>query len=181
MSSTYQTTEPGSGTDGAIWIDSDSDALYNFTPVIATLNRWRKTVTGGQTSLTGADDNSMTLAYTPGEEQVFLNGVMLVRGSDYTAASGTSIVLGSAAQVGDTLQVLLIPPVNVATVINNSFVNAKGDIITASADNTPAILSADTDGLYLKLNSSTATGLQWAAVPDPDLTSIEVSAIMGVY
>jgi hypothetical protein len=105
MSSTYQTTEPVSGTAGQIWIDSDSDALYNFTPVLATLNRWRKTVSGGQTSLTGADDNSMTLAYTPGEEQVFLNGVMLVRNQDYTGADGVTIGGLLALSASDVVEV----------------------------------------------------------------------------
>ena len=105
MSSTYQTTEPASGTAGQIWIDSDSDALYNFTPVVATLNRWRKTVSGGQTSLTGADDNSLTLAYTPGEEQVFLNGVMLVRGQDYTGADGLTIGGLLALAASDVVEV----------------------------------------------------------------------------
>jgi hypothetical protein len=105
MSSTYQTTEPLSGSNGDIWIDSDSDALYNFTPVLATLNRWRKTVSGGQTSLTGADDNSMTLAYTPGEEQVFLNGVLLVRGQDYTGADGVTIGGLLALAANDVVEV----------------------------------------------------------------------------
>lgn len=105
MSSTYQTTEPASGTDGQIWIDSDSDALYNFVPTLATLNRWRKTVTGGQTSLTGADDNSLTLAYTPGEEQVFLNGVMLVRNQDYTASDGLTIGGLVALAANDVVEV----------------------------------------------------------------------------
>jgi hypothetical protein len=172
-----QDSMPTTEIEGQIWLDTNGTTQ----PTAVELTRWTKTVSEAGTTFTGEGDESTTLTYSPSTEQVYLNGVMLVRGSDYTAASGTSIVLGSAAQVGDTLQVLLIPPVNVATVINNSFVNAKGDIITASADNTPAILSADTDGLYLKLNSSTATGLQWAAVPDPDLTSIEISAVMGVY
>ena len=172
-----QDSMPTSEIEGQIWLDTNGTT----NPTAVELTRWTKTVTEAGTTFTGEGDEATTLSYSPSTEQVYLNGVMLVRGSDYTAASGTSIVLGSAAQVGDTLQVLLIPPVNVATVINNSFVNAKGDIITASADNTPAILSADTDGLYLKLNSSTATGLQWASVPDPDLTSIEIKAIMGVF
>ena len=172
-----QDSMPTTEIEGQIWLDTNGTTQ----PTAVELTRWTKTVAEAGTTFSGTGDESTTLSYSPSTEQVYLNGVMLVRGSDYTAASGTSIILGSAAQVGDTLQVLLIPPVNVATVINNSFVNAKGDIVTASADNTPAILSADTDGLYLKLNSSTATGLQWAAVPDPDLTSIEIKAIMGVF
>jgi hypothetical protein len=48
----------------------------------------------------------LTLAYTVGAEQVYLNGVLLVRTSDYTATTGTSIVLASGAIVGDSLAVI---------------------------------------------------------------------------
>ena len=172
-----QDSMPTSEIEGQIWLDTNGTT----NPTAVELTRWTKTVVEAGVTFTGLGDESTALSYAPSTEQVYLNGVMLVRGSDYTAASGTTITLASAAKVGDIFQVLILPPVNLATVINNSFVNAKGDIITATADNNPAILSASTDGLYLKLNSATATGLQWAAVPDPDLTSIEVSAIMGVY
>jgi hypothetical protein len=41
-----------------------------------------------------------------GAEQVYLNGVLLVRTSDYTATTGTSIVLATGAIVGDSLAVI---------------------------------------------------------------------------
>lgn len=40
---------------------------------------------------------------------------------------------------------------------------AKGDILTASGNDTPAILSAGTNGHVLTLDSGEATGLKWAA------------------
>lgn len=46
--------------------------------------------------------------------------------------------------------------------ISNSLVDAKGDIITATADNTPARLGIGDNGKVLTANSSTATGLEWA-------------------
>lgn len=46
----------------------------------------------------------------------------------------------------------------------NTF-NAKGDILSASADNTPAILSAGSNGKYLITNSATSTGLEWSSLP----------------
>ena len=49
--------------------------------------------------------------------------------------------------------------------ISASTFNAKGDILSASADNTPAILSTSTDGKYLSTNSSTSTGLEWVSLP----------------
>jgi len=48
--------------------------------------------------------------------------------------------------------------------IPKSLTDAKGDILTATADNTPARLAVGTNGYYLKADSSTSTGLAWAAV-----------------
>lgn len=47
--------------------------------------------------------------------------------------------------------------------IQNSIVDAKGDIITATADNTPARLAVGaTNGMTLQVDSTAATGLKWA-------------------
>lgn len=47
--------------------------------------------------------------------------------------------------------------------ILKSLAAAKGDLFTATANDTPAILGVGADGLFLKANSGTATGLEWAA------------------
>lgn len=48
--------------------------------------------------------------------------------------------------------------------ILKSFVDAKGDLLTATADNTPARLAVGTtNGHVLQIDSTTATGLKWAA------------------
>lgn len=44
-----------------------------------------------------------------------------------------------------------------------SLVDAKGDIVSATADNTPARLAVGSNGQVLKANSATSTGLEWAA------------------
>ena len=68
--------------------------------------RFIYTATAGQTSFTGADSLGRTLTYTDGEyTDVFLNGVKLDK-TDYTATSGTSIVLDSGASADDTLEIL---------------------------------------------------------------------------
>jgi len=63
------------------------------------------TATSGQTSFSGSDDNSNTLSYIPLFLQVFLNGVLLDNGTDYTATSGTSVVLVNGAAAGDLVQI----------------------------------------------------------------------------
>jgi hypothetical protein len=47
--------------------------------------------------------------------------------------------------------------------IQNSIVDAKGDLISATADNTPARLAVGTNGHVLTADSTEATGIKWAA------------------
>jgi hypothetical protein len=183
-------------------------------------------MSGGETSLSGYDNASQALSYTPGQEQVYLNGILLVRGDDYTATNGTSITGLSALAASDFVQVNCYNNFSVAslpvaglvgTIANNqlqnsaitingtaislggsvslpgdiesvtagtgltgggtsgsvtlaldsssvispTIVNAKGDILTASADNVPAILTAGNNGETLVVDNSTSTGLRY--------------------
>jgi len=63
---------------------------------------WKYTATNAQTSFSGNDANSESLLYTTGNIAVYLNGVLL-DATDYTATSGTTVVLASGASSGDIL------------------------------------------------------------------------------
>lgn len=65
------------------------------------------TATGGQTSFT------TSVGYRPNNLDVFLNGVLLVNGTDYTATDGSSVVLSSGATVGDTVTIIIYSNVSV--------------------------------------------------------------------
>jgi hypothetical protein len=79
--------------------------VYPATKSQVSSNFWRYTAVGGETTLTGVDSTGTSLYYYPNQEQIFLNGVLLVRGVDYTATSGTSITGLAALVAGDTVQV----------------------------------------------------------------------------
>ena len=57
-----------------------------------------ETPTAGQTT--------WSMVYIPDRLMVFLNGVKLISGTDYTATNGTSIVLAAGADTADTIEFL---------------------------------------------------------------------------
>lgn len=63
-----------------------------------------------------------------------------------------------------------IDNVDLTAAIQKSDLNAKGDILSASADNTLSVLSVGTNGQVLTANSATSSGLQWST-PEVTLTN----------
>ena len=58
-----------------------------------------------------------------------------------------------------------------ANAIQNTIVDAKGDLISATAADTPARLAVGTNGQVLTADSTAATGLKWATAAGPAWTS----------
>jgi len=86
--------------------DLDSEILFVRNIALSYTN-YLYNATAGQTTFTGSDANSYTLAYTAGSIQVFLNGILLTA-EDYTATDGTTIVLTEPAQV--SAQLIIVCP-----------------------------------------------------------------------
>ena len=88
--------------------------------------------TAGQTSFTGTDANSLTLAYTAGAIQVFLNGIRL-EADDYTATDGAAVVLTEGAQLGHQVTIVVpklasnyTPPLNWSAIALNTVLDGGG-------------------------------------------------------
>lgn len=64
------------------------------------------TITTTESSLSGVDDNGVSLSYEVGYVDVYQNGIRLVGGDDYTATNGTSITFTDAVLSGDTVEIL---------------------------------------------------------------------------
>ena len=137
---------------------------YIAASTTANFTTWKKTAAGGETSVSGTDDNSVTLSYTVGLEQVFINGVLQVRGTDYVATTGTSITGLTALIANDIVTVVCYAPFNVANTIAPTLVDAKGDLIVATAADTVGRLAVGTTAdQQLIVDSSTSTGLKWGS------------------
>jgi hypothetical protein len=163
-------------------LDNDGDALVTgalyFNSVSGTMLAWNGTAwtsissaaaifrfkfiaAGGETSLSGADASSQTLSYLAGKEQVYLNGVLLVRGTDYTATNGTSITALAALVLNDIVEIITFTALSVVTDIPQSIVDAKGDLIVGTAADTVGRLAVGTNGQVLTADSTAGTGLAY--------------------
>jgi len=90
-------------------------AYIGKTPTQAVRQRYVFTATGGETSLSGADDNSNTLVYTDGEYvDVMLNGVTLISGTDYTTTTANTIGGLTALTASDVVEVMVYDVFSVA-------------------------------------------------------------------
>ena len=161
----YQASAPTSPATGDIWVDADDEV----PGITSSLNyRWRKIAAGGETSLSGVDGTGLPLAYNPGYEQVYLNGVLQYRGSDYTATTGNTITGLTALVAGDTIEVL-------------SFVTAPiGDTYTqAAADG--KFVNKNVGGLNLVVPTSVTGGTVSANGVVTIGTAVSSIAVNGVF
>jgi len=156
---------------GAIYWNTPGATMYAWTGSAwgsisssAEIYRYKFIATGGETSVSGADASSQTLAYIVGKEQVYLNGVLLVRGTDYTATTGSSITALAALVASDVLEIITFTALSVVTDIPQSIVDAKGDLVVGTAADTVGRLGVGTNGQYLQADSTAGTGLVWSTI-----------------
>ena len=91
------------------------------------------------TTFTGSDAGGKTLSYQPGELEVYMNGVRLDP-ADYTATTGSSVVLGSGANIGDNINIFagqILPTDDyVSKAAGGTF---DGDVLFNTTNTLPAI------------------------------------------
>jgi hypothetical protein len=100
-------TAPTSPDNGDLWFDTASSTMkvYNGSSwqnagssVNGTSNRDEFTATSGQTTF--------NTTYDPGYVDVYLNGVKLIDGVDFTATDGSNVVLTAGASTGDSVSIV---------------------------------------------------------------------------
>ena len=115
------------------------------SPQNGVRNRFVYQATSGQTSFSGSDSDSKVLTYQDSlYMDVFQNGVLLKPGTDYTATTGTSVVLVTGASLNDVVEMVAYDVFSVANSYtqsesdtrypfkgNNSIIRLNGQTITA--------------------------------------------------
>ena len=143
-SSSAPTQDPdGSALDvGDLYFDTTSNVMKVYSSggwitaasaVNGTSNRFHYTISSSTTTVTGADDNSKTLAYDAGFVDVYLNGVRMSEG-DVTTTSGTSVVFASAIGTSGADEVDIVA-YGTFTLANFSIGDANNVDLTSLATN----------------------------------------------
>ena len=149
-------TAPASPTTGDLWFDTSSDTMKVYgasgfqnagSSVNGTSQRTTHTATAGQTTFAAT--------YDAGYIDVYLNGIKLIVGTDFTATSGTDIVLATGAAAGDTLDTVAYGTFS----ISNFSINDANDVAASGA----------TNGQFLQYNGSNWVG---GTVSTPTLSSL---------
>ena len=135
--------------DGANWIAASAAG-------VASMILYEYTATAGQTTFTGADDNSNSISFIQGNEIVVFNGIILDP-SDYNSTSGTSIVLNVGASVGDLLNVYAFKSFTVADTVSASTGGTFGGDVTVTGTLAATTLTGAGSGIT-NLSSSALTG-----------------------
>ena len=113
--------------------------------------RYLYTATASQTTFSGADTQNLTLSYTSSTFiDVHQNGVLLKVVDDYTATSGSSIVLATGATADDVIEITVF---DIFTVANH--IKKDGDVMTGLLE----ITRSDTNA-QLRLTTTDASATE---------------------
>ena len=146
---------------GALEANSIAKFLFDIqTDIIDLENR---PSSGGEVNTTQPAATSFTPAEVP-------DGFIWVDedGSIGGAPTGATAVFTNSAPTSAITTGTIWVDKDATSITENPFIpqaviNAKGDLLVGTANDTASVLSVGTTGFFLKANSSTTSGLEWAA------------------
>ena len=111
----------------------------------ALRRRYYKTATGGETSISGSDDNGLTITFAANAEiEVYLNGVALVQGDDYNTSTANTVGGLSALDASDIVSIVVYEEFILGDVVSKKSGGIFGNSISVSGD-----LTVDTNTLVV--------------------------------
>ena len=170
--------EDNMASDSATYLSTQqSIKAYVDNKVVQTiLTLYKYTATAGQTTFTGSDDGSTTLAYTAGSLFVTLNGLTLENGTDYTATNGTSVVLTDAATVSDELNIYAFGVFSAANVTGAGGDFSIADDLSFTSDAAIINMGADSDVTMTHVHNKGVQFNTQPIIPTPTFRACKVSS-----
>ena len=170
----YQADAPSSPAIGDIWIESDSNSDVFDQNII---RRHTFTATAGQTNFVAS------VVFVDGYEQVYFNGMLLLKTTDYTTSSGTTVILTSAAAAGDIVEIVTITNLNSVNTYTQAEINA---LIAANSYISPVSISSNTNLAVKKryfVTSASALTLTLPASPsiNDEIQILDASGNASTY
>jgi hypothetical protein len=148
---------------------NDRIAINTDSIDLATITVTNNTVSNTKTIVTSVVVDSYGRVTSVSNASIDFNDVALTGNAVApTASSGTNTtaIATTAFAIGEITDRAIL----------KTAANAKGDIFTATTNDTPAILSVGTDGQRLVANSTATTGLSWAAHDLDSLSDVVISS-----
>ena len=168
----YQADAPSNPSVGQIWIESDVDST-SFDPNL--IRRQAFTATAGQTVFT------TSISFIEGYEQVYFNGLLLLRTTDYTTSGGNTVTLASAAAANDIVEVVTVTNVNSTNTYTQaeitSYLSAKAPIASPTFTGTVSGITKSMVGLGNVDNTSDAN----KPVSTATQTALNLKANKGAF
>ena len=95
------------------------------------------TASQGQTAFTGADDDGKVLAFTTGQINVYVNGI-LMDDSDFTTTGTGTVTLASAANLNDVVNIVSFE----SNIPDNDYVPASGGTFTGNVTHSGTVTNS---------------------------------------
>ena len=164
---------------GALYFNSTTNIMNVYgsggwqsagSAVNGTSERNTYTATAGQTVFAAT--------YDTGYIDVYLNGVKLLSGTDFTATNGTSITLASGASVNDVVDIVAYGTFVLAdhytrTASDARYVEVAGDTMTGNLDVNGTVTS---DGLTVDASSAVIQSATGTSSPTPTTFNIATTS-----
>ena len=180
---------------GDLWFDSTANVMKVYSSsgfqnagssVNGTADRYQYTATNGQTTFSGNDSAGNSLAYDPPYLDVFLNGVRLAN-ADFTATTGSSIVLASGAATGDILSVTAygtfsLAAINANNVTTGTLSTGRGGTGLSTLGSAGQALIVNPAGnalIYSNASSAEVYGFETYFNPSTLVKTVTVQSVSG--
>ena len=128
-------------------------------PGLGEAERFIFTASGSETSIT-ADDNGVPINYTVGQLSVYLNGVKLVLGTDFTATNGSTITGLAALTAADVVEIIALSTFSPADTVPSTGGTFTGNVSFGDSNITNvgsiALDSISADGSSITISTDTA-------------------------